>query len=272
MNLARIPGDDERLSAPRADRVDVLSTRERWPVDARRAVGIPGGIVQQTVEMTRAREALRVLRGRGLAATFTHVLVRATALALARNPRTYQMVCGYDRLTPGSIDVGVSTNDAPGALPAVVAGVERTPLGALIAPMNDALAGAAPSAPSGVARGGAAIGFVRRWLIRRSRGAFGSRRGLAGVIEVAHDARVDVFAPLRFHSDALLGAGRVRDVVVVRGGVPVVRPVVHLSLSLDHVALDGVRGASLLHAVKAIVEGDELLAEALAGAETAPAR
>jgi pyruvate/2-oxoglutarate dehydrogenase complex dihydrolipoamide acyltransferase (E2) component len=265
---------DEILHARRDDSTEELSTRDRWPVDARRVVGIPGGVIQQTAEMTHVTELLQVLRDRGLAATFTHVLVRATALALARNPGTYQMVCGYDRLTPASIDVGVSTNDVPADLPAVVTGVERTPLGVLVARVNDALADAALRGGSRVARGGwlGAIGFVRRWLVRRWRSAFGSRRRLAGHIEVACDTNADVFAPVRFHTDALLAAGRVRDVVLVHDGVPVIRPVVHLSLSLDHVAMDGMRGASLINAVKEILEGDELLAEARESLQSTPAR
>jgi pyruvate dehydrogenase E2 component (dihydrolipoamide acetyltransferase) len=255
---------DEALVAPRADRVDDLPTRDRWSIDARRVVGIPGGVIQGTAEMTRAKESLEALRDRGVQATFTHVIVRATALALAHNPQIYQMVCGYDRLTPASIDIGVSTDDVPAELPAIVAGVDRTPLGALVAKLNDALADEARRGGSRLARGGwlGAFGFFRRWLVRRRRGAFGPRRRLAGVVEVACNSRADVFAPIRFHTDAVLAAGRVRDVVVVRDGVPMIRPMVNLSLSLDHVAMDGMRGAAFVNAVKEVLEGDELLAEA----------
>ena len=255
---------DEALVAPIADRVEDLPTRDRWSIDARRVVGTPGGVIQRTAEMTRAKEALQALRDRGLAATFVHVIVRATALALAQNPEIYQMVCGYDRLTPASIDIGVSSDDVPAELPAVVLDVDRTPLGALVAKLNDALADEARRGGSRMARGGwlGMFGFFRRWLTRRRRGAFGTRRRLAGVVEVACDSHADVFAPIRFHTDAILAAGRVRDVVVVREGVPVIRPMVHLSLSLDHVAMDGMRGAAFVNAVKEILEGEELLAEA----------
>jgi pyruvate/2-oxoglutarate dehydrogenase complex dihydrolipoamide acyltransferase (E2) component len=269
-----VHGSDDLLLATRGARIDDLSTRDRWSVDARSVVGIPGGVVQQTAEMTHAAEALKALRDRGIAATFTHVLVRATALALARNPETYQMICGYDRLRPASIDVGVSTSDVPADLPAVVSGVERTPLAALVARVNDALADASLRGGTRVARGGwlGAIGFVRRWIVRRWRGAFGSRRRLAGTIEVSCDSNADVFAPIRFHTDALVAAGRIRDVVLVRDGVPVIRSMVHLCLSLDHVAMDGMRAAALINAVKEILEGDELLAEARESRQPTPAR
>jgi len=273
VKLATARSPDEVLAAP-ADRLDELSTGDRWTVDARRVVGIPGGMVQGTAEMSRAKEALHALRERGIAATFTHLIVRATGLALARNPGTYQMVCGYDRLTTASIDIGVSTSDVPAGLPAVVVGVERTPLSALVGQVDEALAAAARSGGKRIARGGwfAAFGFVRRWLLRRWRGAFGSRRRLAGTFEVACDSNADVLGPIRFHTDAILAAGRVRDVVLVDEGEPVIRPVVHLTLSLDHVAMDGMRAAALINAVKEILEGDELLAEARGSpAELAPA-
>jgi hypothetical protein len=183
------------------------------------------------------------------------------------------MVCGYDRVTPASIDIGVATSEVPTDLPAVVVGVERTSLGALVARVNDALGGARGSTGV-IARGGwfAASGLVRRWLVRRWRLAFRSRKNLAGVFEVTCDSNADVIVPLRFHTDGVIAAGRVRDVVVVLDGKPVIRPVVHLSLSLDHVAMDGMRAATLVNAVKEILEGDELLAEAKGTPETAPAR
>jgi hypothetical protein len=222
--------------------------------------------------MTHGVEALRRMRERGLGASFAHLVLRAAGLALARNPKLYHMVCGYDRLAPASIDIGLTTSDVPSGLPAIVTRVEQTPLGALVAHANEALSMAGDTRR--VARGGwlAAFGFVRRWLVRGLRRAFRTRRLLGGFFEVAYDANADVVGALRFHSDAILAAGRVRDVVVVFDGELAIRPISVLTISTDHVAMDAMRAASLLNAVKEILESDELVVEAMTHADAEPAR
>jgi len=213
------------------------------------------------------------MRERGLGASFAHLVLRAAGLALARNPEFYRMVCGYDRLAPASIDIGLTTSDAPSGLPAIVTRVEQTPLGALVAHANEALS-MTDGDTTRVARGGwlAAFGFVRRGLVRLLRRAFRTRRLLGGFFEVAYDANADVVGSLRFHSDAILAAGRVRDLVVVFDGELAIRPISVLTISTDHVAMDAMRAAGLLNAVKEILESDELVVEARAHADVEAAR
>lgn len=58
---------------------------------------------------------------------------------------------------------------------------------------------------------------------------------------------------------AILGVGGIADAVVARNGIPTVRPMMGLSLSFDHVALDGAPAAAFLARVKEILETPYLL-------------
>jgi hypothetical protein len=73
---------------------------------------------------------------------------------------------------------------------------------------------------------------------------------------------VDSSVPLQFYSGSILTFGRPRDTVVVVDGRPAIRPMLTLSLCVDHVAMDGVRAATLLNAITAVIESDELPHEA----------
>ena len=90
--------------------------RRRWFLDGFPSF-IPGGVLTQMVDMTRAQDVITRLKAAGVAATYTHLLVRAAALALSRCPDAHKLVCGYKRMTPGQVDIGLSvagqTNHAP---------------------------------------------------------------------------------------------------------------------------------------------------------------
>jgi pyruvate/2-oxoglutarate dehydrogenase complex dihydrolipoamide acyltransferase (E2) component len=219
--------------------------------------------MQVVVDMTHAKAAMEVLRRRNVGAGLTHLVVRAAALALARNPRIYRMVCGYGRLTTGQVDIGLSTGEESVNVPVVLRAVERAPLDALPAAIEQAIT-VARAREDRIRRSAwlAPFGFVRRWLLRSWYRAFASRRRLAGSFEVVCHEGADVVAPLRFYTDAVLSAGRMRDVVVDVDGRLAIRPTVCLSLCVDHVAMDGMRGAALINAVREILESDELLLEA----------
>jgi pyruvate dehydrogenase E2 component (dihydrolipoamide acetyltransferase) len=58
---------------------------------------------------------------------------------------------------------------------------------------------------------------------------------------------------------AILGVGAIADQVVARGGVPTVRPMMGLSLSFDHRALDGAPAAAFLARLAEILENPYLL-------------
>jgi pyruvate/2-oxoglutarate dehydrogenase complex dihydrolipoamide acyltransferase (E2) component len=255
-----------------ADRYEAVSPVETWMADARQIGHIPGGLMQSKVDMTHAKEALERLRSRGLAATFAHLLVRAVALAIARKPSLYQTVCGYDRYSSAKVDIGLSMTGLETTLPLIVTDVDQTLLPALVGAVDRAKAAVE-------AREGRVqrimwllpFGFLRRWLLRRWYAGFSSRRRLAGTLEVSCDTNADMVVPLRFYTDVAITAGRVRDTVVVLDGEPAIRPMAWLTICVDHVAMDGMRGAALMRSVREILESEELVAEAAGAIEPARA-
>jgi hypothetical protein len=250
------------LSSP-SDRFEALSAAERWMSDARRIAEVPGGLVQSKIDMTHAKASLQRLRDAGLPATFAHLIVRAVAIALARNPNLYQTVCGYERVVTAKVDIGLSMTGLDATIPLVVSDADQKTLPALVGAVEDAIE-AARSREARLRRlvWRLPFGFLRRWLLRRWYATFSSRRRLAGTLEVTCDSNADVVVPLRFYTDAVIAAGRVRDAVVVLDGEPTIRPMAWLTLCVDHVAMDGMRGAALMRAVKEVLEGEELIAEA----------
>ena len=91
-------------------------------------------------DMTKAKAALRVMRDAKIPATMTHIILRACALVLARNPQWHQLVCNYQVLTPGQVDIGLSLAGQTTYAPVVVIhGVDQKPLSALVPFVIDAI-------------------------------------------------------------------------------------------------------------------------------------
>ena len=66
---------------------------------------------------------------------------------------------------------------------------------------------------------------------------------------------VDAFnAIINGSQAAILAVGRVAERVVARGGQPVVRPTIILSLSCDHRAVDGAHAAEFLDTLAGLIE------------------
>ncbi|MCX6028349.1 MAG: 2-oxo acid dehydrogenase subunit E2, partial [Chloroflexi bacterium] len=73
---------------------------------------------------------------------------------------------------------------------------------------------------------------------------------------------VDQFqAILNPPQSAILAVGRIKDRPVAAAGVVVVRPTMHLTLSVDHRALDGAQGARFLERVAQLIQEPYLLLE-----------
>jgi pyruvate/2-oxoglutarate dehydrogenase complex dihydrolipoamide acyltransferase (E2) component len=261
-------GDLPQRDAQPGDSLEDLSLGERWIPDAFRVIPGPGGFALRQVDMTQATAALKILRSAGLRATFTHLIVRAAAIALSRNSSLHQLVCGYRRLTPGTVDIGLSMAGETTYAPVVVLpATDRTPLGTLVPSLNETVRAAQEKEKrdlKNIKRIGWIIpfGVLRRLVLRFLQNTFWFRRRLAGTFQVSCLSSVDVAAPFLFYTGSLLSAGRVCDRVVVANGQPAVRPTVWLTICVDHVAMDGRRAGQLLKAVKAVLEGQELVREA----------
>jgi hypothetical protein len=243
-----VSGSEGQLSATNStnappDRIERLPFGERWMPDAWELFHVPGGFGLALVDMTQLKKALRILRDGKIAATYPHLIVRAVALAYARNPAALQIVCNYQRLRPGSLDVGLSmagqTSYAVDAAAAREAGDLKT-----------------------LYRWAIPFRWMRRWILSVLHRSLKFRTRIVGHFQVTCLPNVDMVVPLVFYSSAILGVGAIRDRVIASDGVPVVRPTVWLSGVADHASTDGLNGGDALQAIKDVLEGDELVREA----------
>jgi pyruvate/2-oxoglutarate dehydrogenase complex dihydrolipoamide acyltransferase (E2) component len=256
------------LLAPRADHVESIPRGERWFADAFRVIPNPGGFAQRTIDVSEIMRTLEVANQSGIRATLPHLMIRASALALARNPDLHQTVCGYRKMTHGTVDIGLSMAGQTSYAPVVVLpSVETTSLRDLVGVVEERVADARMRETRDLAilrRWGwlSPFGFVRRFLIRTMQELFSYRRKLVGTFQVTCVPTVDAAVPLQFYSGSILAFGRPRDAVVAVDGKPEVRQVVTLTLGVDHVSMDGLRAATLLNAIVEVLESGELALEA----------
>ena len=256
--MAMIPGDQ----------IVTLPHGERWFLDGFAVLPHPGGLLYLQCDMSRAQAAVAALRERGLQATYTHVFVRAAALALQRVPRAHEVVCGYQRLRPGRVDVGLSVAGQTSYAPVMVLpGVETRPLPELVPFVNEGAKRTRKKEVedlAGMRRIGWVIpfGFLRRFILRALNGSFWFRRKLIGTFQITCLTQVDFVMPCVFYSGCALGVGRVKDRVVAENGQPVVRPTAWLSVAFDHRSMDGVTVGDFIRTLAEILESDELLREA----------
>jgi pyruvate/2-oxoglutarate dehydrogenase complex dihydrolipoamide acyltransferase (E2) component len=219
--------------------------------------GAPGGFLEHLVDMTAALARVRALREAGIAAEYRHLVVHAAAVALSRHADLHMSVLGYHRYYPGRVDIGVAL---PGlAFPVVVEGVEQKTLKELVPAMDDAVA----RGPRALASRSPLLGWIGRVvrLVLSLMAWFRSAwvRRATGTFQVHFAPTADMVVPFRFAQGSALGAGRVREAVVARDERIEVRPVMTLTLAVDHVAFDGMRAATLMHEIAAVLEGrDEI--------------
>lgn len=258
----------DRNAAREPDRIERLTHGERWFLDGFQVAEMPGGIFGRQVDMSVAKRAIEVLRGRGVRATYTHVLVRAVALALRRYPEGRQMVAGYARLTPGTVDIGLSVAGQTSYAPVlVINSADQHTLPGLVDYLAEAAAATRIKETKdleGMRRNGwlIPVGWARRMILRWLNRTFWFRRRLVGCFQITCLTGTDWVVPLTFYSGMGLGFGQVRDAVLASDGAPAVRPAAWITVSFDHKVHDGQRVITLLRHIEEALASDELLIEA----------
>ena len=164
--------------------------------------------------------------------TYTDLLVRLVAAALAQHPRVNVSWKDGAIVRHGAIDIGLAVAVDDGLVVPVLRQVDTLSL-AEIARRREDLVGRAQTGtlrPADIQAGGFTI----------------SNLGMYGV-----DAFSAIVNPPQA---AILAVGRIADRVVAVDGRPAVQPTTVLTLSCDHRALDGARGAQFLGALADLVE------------------
>jgi pyruvate dehydrogenase E2 component (dihydrolipoamide acetyltransferase) len=166
--------------------------------------------------------------------TYTDIVVRATALAVAGHP---ELNVEYREEASGwvqrlGVGIGVAVSVPDGLIVPVVGDADRLTL----QETSDRIRQLTQRARVGRLR---AEDFGEKSLVVSNLGMYGVD---------AFIAIIDVPDPM------IVAVGKVADRVAVEDGLPIVRPMATLTLSGDHRVLDGVQAAEFLRDVKRLVE------------------
>ncbi len=190
--------------------------------------------LSRTVDMTRAQELI-ARRGEldpDVRVTVTDLLAKLCAVALMRHPDVNVQYTEDALLVFPSANVGIAVATPAGLVVPVVTAAERKSLGEIAA--------------------------VRAGLVERARAGTLEYAELAGgtfTISNLGMFGVEQFtAVLNPPQAAILAVGATEDRVVAIDGGPAVRPVMTITLSCDHRAVDGAAGAAFLRTVAELVE------------------
>jgi pyruvate dehydrogenase E2 component (dihydrolipoamide acetyltransferase) len=174
----------------------------------------------------------RAVERTGVRVTYTDLLVKLVAAAIAQHPGVNASWQDGGIVRQGDINIGLAVAIDDGLVVPVIHHADRLGLAELVA-AREALVGRAQAGklrPADITGGGFTI----------------SNLGMYGV-----DGFTAIVNPPQA---AILAVGRIADRVVPVDGQPAVQPMLVLTLSCDHRALDGARGAQFLATLAELVE------------------
>ncbi|HZP40226.1 MAG TPA: dihydrolipoamide acetyltransferase family protein [Candidatus Binatia bacterium] len=183
-------------------------------------------------EAVRLKESLVALGGDFAGATYTHLLVKAAAIALTRVPEVNAAYDGDAIVLHERANVGVATAVDEGLLVPVVHDAARLPLAAIVKRVRELVERAKAGRFQGDDLSGATFTI--------------SNLGMFPVSEFA--------AVVNQPQAAILAVGAIRDVPVVDDGRVVPGRMMTVTLSSDHRIIDGVLAARFLRELKTLLE------------------
>ena len=169
--------------------------------------------------------------------SYTALLVRAVAAMLVRHPALNASVRGEEIWRFRSVNIGIATATPEGLLVPVIREAERKSLPQIMALLKELREKAESRrfTPNEYAGGTFTI----------------SNLGMYGIQQFT--------AIINPPEAAILAVGAIVDRPVARDGDVTVRPVMQMTLSIDHRALDGVEAAAFLADLRAVLENPYLL-------------
>jgi pyruvate dehydrogenase E2 component (dihydrolipoamide acetyltransferase) len=174
----------------------------------------------------------RLSKQPGARITYTDLLVRLVAAALAQHPRANAAWKDGAITQNAEINIGLAVAVEDGLVVPILHRADTLSVAAIATRREDLVtrAQAGKLRPADIQGGGFTI----------------SNLGMFGV-----DAFSAIVNPPQA---AILAVGRIADRVVALNGQPAVQPTMVLTLSCDHRALDGARGAQFLDALADLIE------------------
>jgi len=236
-----------------------LDYAERWMRDSLDVLKPAFSVQQITVDMTSAMARLDDFRRRKVAATPTHLLIQATARTLARNPDLHQLVAGTRRERPVHVDIGLSVTGEIFVAPVlVIESAETKTVEDIVTEISTRTAEVQKEDREmleRLRRWGRLVpfAFLRRAMLRSMFASPTRRRKVAGTFQVSV-VPADWALSSAFVATGVLIAGAVRARAVAFEGQCVVRPMMTLTLSVDHGAWDGKAATRFLAGVRAELE------------------
>lgn len=169
--------------------------------------------------------------------TVTDLVLKCLAIALSENPKVREWIDGPEIVTTDAVDIGLAIALDEGLVAPVLREVDRMSLAELSA--------------------------ARKSLIERARAGRLLPADLQGGVSTLSnfgsyggDFETPILNPPQ---STMLGIGRIADDVVARGGVPVVRPMMWLSMTYDHRLIDGALAGQFRARLKALLEQPQRL-------------
>jgi pyruvate dehydrogenase E2 component (dihydrolipoamide acetyltransferase) len=183
-------------------------------------------------EVVRLKAQLAALGGDFEGVTYTHILLKAVGLALARLPELNASYDGDAIVLHPEVNVGMATAVDEGLMVPVVHHCDREPLAAIVR--------------------------QTRALLERTRaGRFAAADLSGGTFTLSNLGMypvTDFSAVINPPQAAILAVGAIRDVPVVRDGRVVPGKVMKVTLSSDHRIVDGVLAGRFLRELKTLLE------------------
>ncbi|MCM3788726.1 2-oxo acid dehydrogenase subunit E2 [Domibacillus indicus] len=231
----------KRTTAPAAD----TSTRKKMSgmrkVIAERMVQskqtAPHVTMTSEIDMTKVKELRASLlpvveKQTGFRLSYTEILMKATAAALARHPEINVSLEGDEIVQHGHVHLGLAVAVADGLMVPVIKDV--------------------------LAKGLAELTQDAKEISQRARENKllpDQMKGSTFTISNVGMYAVDMFTPvINQPESAILGVGRMQDKPVAVNGALEIRPMMTLSLSFDHRVIDGAPAAAFLTELKDILE------------------
>jgi len=225
------------IVAGEIERRELTSTRKTIARRLTEAWQIPVFQLQSSADMTRVSALVERLREEGTKATVTDVLTKVCGAALLRHREVNAQWTDDAILTFPTANVGIAVATPQGLIVPVIRGVERLRL--------------------------AEIAAARYDVVTRARDGKLQRADLEeGTFTISNLGmyRVESFtAVLNPPQAAIIAVGSIDERAVPAGGEIAVRPMMTLTATFDHRAVDGAPAAEFLQTVKELLEEPGLM-------------
>jgi pyruvate dehydrogenase E2 component (dihydrolipoamide acetyltransferase) len=225
------PGEVETVPLTSTRRTIARRLTEAWTVPVFQLV-VSADMTEANALIARRRELEPDIR-----VTVTDLLTKVCASALVRHPDVNVQFTGDALVRFPYADVGLAVSAPAGLVVPVIRQAERLGL--------------------------AEVAAARAELVERARGGKLKREDLEGgtfTISNLGMFGVEQFtAVLNPPQAAILATGSTEERIVARDGAPVARPLMTMSLTCDHRAVDGAPAAEFLRTVKGLLEQPALM-------------